>query len=132
MAKQRSGGLILKHVRLRIRDIQQAEALAEQHDRDLNDVVRTLFERGTLFGAALEPPGPAGCYGLYEGRRLAELLLPDLEKLICFVVRYGCIPAMLEHRPSEHPAPLHPPADTPDDIAEEAVEVLNLFFAPPS
>jgi hypothetical protein len=142
--RQKSTKYTIKRLRLRTPDVLQAEAVAEQQGLEYIDIAREQYQRGVTVDSALRPPGVDGKYGRYEGPRLAELLLRDIDGLISFAISQGTIPAIIqEYRSllqSRHetlpqvmtPAPL---GDTPEplltavtEVDEHALGVLGMFF----
>lgn len=94
--KKKSEVLVLKHYRLRNVDVKQTEAVVAQRGADTNDVVRKQYERGVNVDTALGAPGEDGLFGLYPGRRLAELLRQDTDGLISFSLNQGVVPAIIQ------------------------------------
>jgi len=94
--KKKSEVLVLKHYRLRNVDVNQTEAVVVQRGADPNDVVRKQYERGVNVDTALGAPGEDGLFGLYPGRRLAELLQQDTNGLISFALNQGVVPTIIQ------------------------------------
>ena len=141
-----------KRLRLRTPDVVQAEAVAQQQHLEFIDLAREQYQRGVHVDSALRAPDENGLYGIYEGSRLAKLLQSDLDALISFALRHGVTPVIVQEyrgmihtlneaiqrvqtqQPALPPtaAPAVPSAQTGErvvtDVADEAHDVLNMFF----
>jgi len=86
----------LRHLRLRVKDIELTDALENQRGTPWPDLSRRIYERGCQLEAASGPPDEEGKYGTYTGQRLAQLLAGDVESLINFQMRNGQVPTILQ------------------------------------
>ncbi len=142
--KQKSQVIGLRHLRLRVRDIEMTDALETQRGTPWPDLSRRIYERGCQIEAACGPPNEQGNYGAYTGARLAQLLAADVDTLITFQMRQGNIPAIIQvlldvvQRQGTVPAPIASMeamgarAETENEaltaVEEGAVETLDQFF----
>lgn len=144
--KKKSEEIDLRHLRLRVRDIQMTDALKDQRGTPWPDLSRRIYERGCLIEAACGAPDLQGNYGLYTGARLAELLAPDMETLITFQMRHGQVPTIIQvlldvvQKQGVVPAPIAAmqaeganvraaaESEALIEVEEGAVETLDLFF----
>src|SRR5437870_2047605 len=90
--KKKNEAIDLRHLRLRVRDIEMTDALEAQRGTPWPDLSRRIYERGCQIEAACGPPDEQGHYGTYTGARLAQLLAADVDTLITFQMRQGQVP----------------------------------------
>jgi len=144
--EKKSPVISLRHLRLRVRDIETTDALATQRETPWPDLSRRIYQRGCQIEAACGPPDVQGNYGTYTGARLAQLLAADVDTLITFQMRHGQVPAVIQvlldivRRQGKVPAPIATmqaegesvrAAVGPEeltDVEEGAVATLDLFF----
>ena len=86
----------LRHLRLRVVDIELTDALEVQRCTPWPDLSRRIYQHGCLIEAASGPPDEDGKYGTFSGERLAQLLAGDVETLITFLMRFGHIPTVIK------------------------------------
>ena len=94
--KKKNEAIDLRHLRLRVRDIEMTDALEAQRGTPWPDLSRRIYERGCQIEAACGPPDEQGNFGTYSGARLAQLLAADVDTLITFQMRNGQVPAILQ------------------------------------
>ena len=144
--KKKNEAIDLRHLRLRVRDIQLTDALESQRGTPWPDLSRRIYERGSQIEAACGPPDEQGYYGTYTGARLAQILAPDIETLITFQMRHGQVPAIIQvlldlaKKQGQVPASIatiQAEGETVraaagsgalTEVEEGAVETLDLFF----
>lgn len=144
--KKKNEEIDLRHLRLRVRDIQMTDALKDQRGTPWPDLSRRIYERGCLIEAACGAPDEQGNYGIHTGARLAQLLAPDIETLITFQMRHGQVPTIIQvlldvvQKQGVVPAPIAAlqaegasvrsatGSGALTEVEEGAVETLDLFF----
>ena len=144
--KKKNEAIDLRHLRLRVRDIQMTDALYDQRGTPWPDLSRRIYERGCLIEAACGAPDLQGNYGIYTGARLAQLLATDVETLITFQMRHGQVPTILQvlldlvQKQGTVPAPIAAMqaegasvraaagSEALTEVDAGAVETLDLFF----
>ena len=94
--KKKNQAIDLRHLRLRVRDIELTDALEQQRGTPWPDLSRRIYERGCQIEAACGPPDEQGFYGTYTGARLSQLLANDVDALITFQMRHGQVPAIIQ------------------------------------
>jgi len=144
--KKKNQAIDLRHLRLRVRDIEMTDALEAQRGTPWPDLSRRIYERGCQIEAACGPPDEQGNFGTYTGARLAQLLAADVDTLITFQMRNGQVPAIIQVLLDMAKKQGQVPASIADmqaegeivraaagsealtEVDEGAVETLDLFF----
>lgn len=86
----------LVHWRLLTKNLSNLRALVGQLGYPLTDLYRRIYDRGDLMESALQSPDPAtGLYGTYQGERLAQKLINDINALIAFAMDHGQVPTVI-------------------------------------
>jgi hypothetical protein len=144
--KKKNPVIDLRHLRLRVRDIELTDALEAQRGTPWPDLSRRIYERGCQMEAACGAPDEHGNYGTYSGPRLAQLLSADVDALIAFQMQHGKPPTILSllldlvQKQGQVPAAIASrqgegertgePADSAvlTELDDGAVTTLDIFF----